>query len=545
MSSSSLLTLLEIWQAQLKDWAAGGSISKAARSALALEGNQPLLQELESAFAAGDFSGLPPIELLPASSMPGAAGAFAASAGTIYLNEDWLLTATEEAILSVLTEELGAFPDDQLNTVDTQGDEGALFSAEFLGIALSDAEVSAIQAESDNSTISVDGQELQAEANSIFPAVFELSSLDGSNGFRINGIDGDDNSGYSVSGAGDVNGDGIDDLIIGAPNAGQSYVVYGRSATLSETVGTVIEAGNLDDGTATSGTPSISGQLTASDVDADASLSWSIGGTTPSSGCLIQAGGTRGDIGYDITALAGGSSFVTGSFRGTATFGTTTLTSAIDSRFGTFPAAFIAKLNPDGTWGSVISEPSTTYGSIAIDPDTGKWTFNLDNSLAATQALKEGQSATETFTARVTDEFGASADQTITVNIEGANDALPPGFSIRTETIGNTSLLKASGYGYVQVGEEDPTAITNSDGTTLGDNTWRGWKLVGAETINEVNTSAWLETSGQIWFGQHDANWRVNGSGSYASSNSAEFFQAESNFNQDFNQDSMFSDPFA
>jgi len=42
----------------------------------------------------------------------------------------------------------------------------------------------------------------------------------------------------SVSAAGDVNGDGIDDLIIGAPDAdpggdgkaGESYVVFGRAA---------------------------------------------------------------------------------------------------------------------------------------------------------------------------------------------------------------------------------------------------------------------------------------------------------------------------
>ncbi|ELR98474.1 integrin alpha, partial [Gloeocapsa sp. PCC 73106] len=69
-----------------------------------------------------------------------------------------------------------------------------------------------------------------------FPAQFELAALDGTNGFTLNGIDSDDFSGESVSSAGDVNGDGIDDLIIGAsganPNgrnsAGQSYVVFGR-----------------------------------------------------------------------------------------------------------------------------------------------------------------------------------------------------------------------------------------------------------------------------------------------------------------------------
>ena len=39
----------------------------------------------------------------------------------------------------------------------------------------------------------------------------------------------DDESGTSVSGAGDVNGDTIDDLVIGAPFAGNgaAYVVFG------------------------------------------------------------------------------------------------------------------------------------------------------------------------------------------------------------------------------------------------------------------------------------------------------------------------------
>ncbi|MEH1864720.1 MAG: integrin alpha, partial [Nostoc sp.] len=75
-----------------------------------------------------------------------------------------------------------------------------------------------------------------------FSATFNLSTLNGTNGFAINGIAADDNSGYSVSSAGDVNGDGIDDLIIGAifadPNglqSGQSYVVFGNSTGFSAT----------------------------------------------------------------------------------------------------------------------------------------------------------------------------------------------------------------------------------------------------------------------------------------------------------------------
>src|SRR4028119_2109344 len=72
----------------------------------------------------------------------------------------------------------------------------------------------------------------------MFGPTFNLSALNGSNGFAINGIARGDSSGYSVSSAGDVNGDGIDDLIIGAyrayPNgirlAGQSYVVFGSNS---------------------------------------------------------------------------------------------------------------------------------------------------------------------------------------------------------------------------------------------------------------------------------------------------------------------------
>ena len=68
-------------------------------------------------------------------------------------------------------------------------------------------------------------------------AVIELSSLDGSNGFKLIGVAENDRSGFSVSTAGDVNGDGFDDLIIGAygaaPNgvySGASYVVFGKAS---------------------------------------------------------------------------------------------------------------------------------------------------------------------------------------------------------------------------------------------------------------------------------------------------------------------------
>ncbi len=67
-----------------------------------------------------------------------------------------------------------------------------------------------------------------------FPATIDpFADLDGSNGFAIVGEASGDAAGTSVSAAGDLNSDGLADLVIGAPkaanSAGAAYVVYGRN----------------------------------------------------------------------------------------------------------------------------------------------------------------------------------------------------------------------------------------------------------------------------------------------------------------------------
>ncbi len=80
----------------------------------------------------------------------------------------------------------------------------------------------------------------------------DLASLAAGDGFIIQGDRAGDGAGYSVSGAGDVNGDGFADLIVGArlgddggTFAGEAYVVFGREDNFGEDVS------NTPDGTTT------------------------------------------------------------------------------------------------------------------------------------------------------------------------------------------------------------------------------------------------------------------------------------------------------
>jgi hypothetical protein len=65
-----------------------------------------------------------------------------------------------------------------------------------------------------------------------FPSTFNLNNLNGTNGFIVPGIAVNSSLGFSVSRAGDINGDGLNDLLLGAPglnsDIGTAYIIFGK-----------------------------------------------------------------------------------------------------------------------------------------------------------------------------------------------------------------------------------------------------------------------------------------------------------------------------
>ena len=123
-------SLQQLWHPQLQEWATKGELLTAASTALHLDANQPPAQlaGVVERLSQGLTSDIPPIELLQQAAMASAAGAYAASEQTIFLNRDWLNAASETDTIKVLTEEFGHHLDALIHTTDTPGDEGRYFA---------------------------------------------------------------------------------------------------------------------------------------------------------------------------------------------------------------------------------------------------------------------------------------------------------------------------------------------------------------------------------------------------------------------------------
>ncbi|WP_215426374.1 VCBS domain-containing protein, partial [Agarivorans albus] len=146
-----------------------------------------------------------------------------------------------------------------------------------------------------------------------------------------------------------------------------------------------------------------------------------------------------------------------------------------------------------------------TYGHFTIAANGG-WHYELDNALAATQALTEGQHVTETFNVVVTDNEGGQTTHTMHFDVQGSNEAP----TIATQVI---HAIEDVSYHFTDV----DFGFTDSDGGSLSSITITELPAASlgvlhlngaAVTVNQVISQT--DIANLIFTPEQDVNGRVN-----------------------------------
>ena len=307
-----------------------------------------------------------------------------------------------------------------------------------------------------------------------FPAIFNLGSLDGTNGFIIQGLVSNGHLGSSISTAGDINGDYIADVVLGAPRttSSASHVIFGSQNPFSAVFNVALING-------TNG--------------------FTIPGTA-ASGILGLSAGSGGDInGDNITDLVLGAPYANSSIgAGYVIFG----------RRSPFPASFdINQL--DGTNGFVIS--GLTSGNLG-DVVSTAGDINGDNITdlvlgAPTANLKYGASYVI---------FGSRSPFPATFNVaqlDGTNGFTIPGIepfgylgnspniagdingdSIDDLVLAAYNATSGMGVSYVVFGSRSPfpatfnlTQLTGTNGFTIPGTSASGYLGYSSSAAGDMN----------------------------------------------------------
>ena len=145
---------------------------------------------------------------------------------------------------------------------------------------------------------------------------------------------------------------------------------------------------------------------------------------------------------------------------------------------------------------TVINTGDAKYGTL-VDNGDGTWSYQLNNSLQAVQALNDGQTLTETIRYTITDADGDITTAELTITINGTND-LPV---IQAQT--NHGLEDHTVSGNVLTGASD----RDNDALSVAEFTINGTKYAAGATANIVGVgSIFINADGSYVF-TPNANW--------------------------------------
>jgi hypothetical protein len=273
----------------------------------------------------------------------------------------------------------------------------------------------------------------------------------------LTGVAAGDTLGYSVSGAGDVNGDGYDDVIIGASNhvsgsltsAGAAYIHYGSSSGVSTSASRTLMGGAAYDyfGKVVSG---------AGDVNGDGYDDVIIGAP-----------------GYDSGSLTGvGVAYIHhGSSSGVSSSANRTLTGGAASEFFGTSVSGAGDVNGDGYDDVIIGAPYYKSGSL---------------NFAGAATIHHGSSSGVSSIPSRTLTGGAAYDY-FGVSVSGAGDVNRDGY--------DDVIIGASGYGSGSLSDAGAAYIHHGSSSGVSSSTSRiliggaasdycGWSVSGAGDVN-------------------------------------------------------------